>query len=266
MPELLEQSRSRTPSPSIRARRVQMVKEMAVQRVDLSFEAHVRFSEALERISERAGSQQERLSASRSRRSSEGLPLITNSFSVEERDFAIPLAWEGNRDELHTSDSSAQQQGHPGRLFSGTAGLALAVARAGVEERWGDIAWLSWQFSAPAYLKDTLTTRFAEDGKRVRGTIFNGNTEISSGVLGFEPDQGDTWPSASGAATESTSRTVGRGDHGASLSRFPSGRPYLCRSETSTRDRAIPSPSGPSGPDSLLYLLTGTQGWPRLSS
>jgi enoyl-CoA hydratase/carnithine racemase len=46
---------------------VQMVKEMALRGLDLGFEAHLRFSEALERLAERADSQQERLSDFRSR-------------------------------------------------------------------------------------------------------------------------------------------------------------------------------------------------------
>jgi enoyl-CoA hydratase len=46
---------------------VQMVKEMALRGLDFSFEEHLRFSEALERLAERIGTQQERLLEFRSR-------------------------------------------------------------------------------------------------------------------------------------------------------------------------------------------------------
>jgi acyl dehydratase len=137
--------------------------------------------------------------------------VITESFSVEERDFTIPLAWEGNRDKLHTSDSYAREQGHPGRLFSGTAGLALAVTRAGVEERFGGLSELSWQFGAPAYLHDALASEFTEDEAEVKGRITRGDTEISAGALRFTSSLPDGH-SPDGHATESISRTVSQGD------------------------------------------------------
>jgi hypothetical protein len=137
--------------------------------------------------------------------------MITESFAVEERDFAVPLAWEGNRDQLHTSDSYAREHGHPGRLFSGTAGLALATTRAGVEERWGEITELSWQFRAPAYLHETLTAQFREAETEITGTIARGTTEISCGTLRFAPTVTDGFPSGR-RSTESISRTISQGD------------------------------------------------------
>lgn len=140
------------------------------------------------------------------------LSIISQSFAIEELDFTVPLVWEGNRDQLHTSDECALEQGHRGRLFSGSAGLALALSRAGVEERWGRLSGISWQFSAPVYLNDTLTARLVDDDRSdVRGTVVSGDTEISSGTLFF----GRTalpGSSAMPSGTESISRTVTEGD------------------------------------------------------
>lgn len=138
---------------------------------------------------------------------------VDHQFTIADLDFVVPCTWEGSRDQLHISDEFAQGEGHPGRLFSGTAGLALVIAQLSRAEGWEPPHRLSWQFNAPIYLGNEVVYRtrsLSNDSRQIEVTV--GDHSVASGEIWTRPSGDQPRLPDSGAEITRLTRTLGNGD------------------------------------------------------
>jgi acyl dehydratase len=99
-----------------------------------------------------------------------GLELRTAERTVGERDVLAFAELSGDHNPIHVDEAAARRAGFDGRVAHGALGIALAtglVSESGLtRESLIALVGLSWRFSAPVRIGDTVHARVRVTGRR----------------------------------------------------------------------------------------------------